>query len=74
LSPSDIVGGGKEFAASALKATGLGGSGSTGDISTNYFNKDKPKPSTTKKKGKVLDWLENSQKNKDEEVRQNQYL
>ncbi|KAJ1436672.1 NLI interacting factor-like phosphatase-domain-containing protein [Ochromonadaceae sp. CCMP2298] len=61
LSPSDIVGG-KESPVSAMNAV----KGSS-DLSSNFFNKSKAKPSSTKKPGMVLNWVQESQKAKDEE-------
>lgn len=64
LSPSEIVGSSAdEVALNNTLAKLQGGS----NISSNYFNKDKPKPSEVKKKGALMEYLEKAEQAKAEE-------
>lgn len=64
LSPSDIVGASaEEVAMNTTLAKLQGGS----NISNNFFNKDKPKPSEVKKKGALMNYLEKAEQSKAEE-------
>jgi import inner membrane translocase subunit TIM50 len=64
LSPSDIVG---SSAAEVAYNTNLMANAEKRDLSKNYFHKDKPKPSEVKKKGKLMDMLEQAEAKKAEE-------
>jgi mitochondrial import inner membrane translocase subunit TIM50 len=64
MSASEIVGGNANDAALEKAMQKMNGKS---DLSTNYFNKDKPKPSNNKKKGALFEWIDESEKARAEE-------